>query len=134
MARRRIMPVRRFDKGGLPIWLLVILLLVAMPVLIPIAMVQQVLHERWMRAAARWRSCPACGVVLGVEALGLANKRWQVYLAETHRDNPGIRFRLVRKVFAICTRYGAEWGYDEKAMNFPQIDTDEAGLEIRGVR
>jgi hypothetical protein len=62
---------------------------------------------------ARGLACSECGAPLGAEAIRLAKERWAAMVADRHAKNPGVRFRLVCDIDAICTRCGREYQYRE---------------------
>jgi ribosomal protein L40E len=94
-----------------PTPLVVIATMIALPALIPLVVVQRSLYKRRFRVAAKSQACLSCGAVLGIEALHEADERWRARLAELHRNHPGVRFRLVRLIRAICVRCGASFTF-----------------------
>ena len=96
--------------------------LLAMPVLLPIAMISHSLDQRDMRAVSESQPCPACGARLGVAALRASDEQWQAYVDELRRANPGAFFRLVRRHHAICTVCGAHSMFDRESGAFTLIE------------
>jgi hypothetical protein len=95
--------------------LLAALFLVASPILIPIALIGSYFADRRKCRVAGNTPCVNCGRVLGIESLELSDRRAADYGAEQQRLHPGVKFRLVRTVFAICKSCGAEYGYRDGA-------------------
>jgi hypothetical protein len=94
------------------ILLVVIAVVIASPVLIPIAAVLHARERRHMRAVVRETRCEGCGAILGDASLHRADAVWGEYVATLHRDQPGILFRLLRRLWAVCTVCGAEYDFD----------------------
>jgi hypothetical protein len=99
-------------------------IVLALPVLIPLAFVRHYLDQHRLRVAAERAVCPACGVILGMEALHRADAYWRTYVAELHRNHPGVRFRLVRTVRAICGNCGVMLAYRGEPGTFIPISGD----------
>lgn len=117
--------VRGFSRG-LVVILASFLTVVFLPVILPVVAVSQWLSQWRMRAAARMFACPACGAVIGIEALRLAEEAWGHHMAEMHRENPGVRFRrspqrIVRHLNAICPHCGARYQFVERERTFVAI-------------
>ena len=47
-----------------------------------------------------------------------ADAEWSAHLEKLFREHPGIRFRMVRTVHAICMACGQAHRYDEEADAF----------------
>jgi hypothetical protein len=124
---RRALPqwvrsLRRRKVLRTPIMLLfVVAVLLALPALVPYAFVCHYIDRRRLRIAAKSQACPSCGRILGIEALHLADERWRAHVAELHRSHPGVRFRLIRLVYAICLGCGAQLSFDKGAGTFEQM-------------
>lgn len=111
---------------GLAIILAGLLLVVFLPVILPVVAVSHWLSQWRMRAAARVFACPACGNVIGIEALRLAEEAWGRHMAEMHRENPGVRLRrsaqrIVRHLNAICPHCSARYEFIERERTFVAI-------------
>ena len=79
------------------------ILIVALPVIIPLAFAWHGIQRFRLRATAKRFACTSCGRLLGIEALAIADELWRAHVAEIHRNNPkGTRLRLVRSCDAIC--------------------------------
>jgi hypothetical protein len=96
-------------------------IVLALPVLLPLAFIRHYLDERHLRATAAGAVCPLCGAILGVEALHRADEHWRAYVAELHRNHPGVRFRLVRSVRAICGVCGSMLAFRGKPRTFTTV-------------
>lgn len=110
----------------LAIILLGILIVVLLPVIIPVLAVDQWLYNRRLLAAARRFTCPACGSVIGEEAVRLANKAWDQHYSEEHPEGTGFlvehrRRRIVRSLRAICPSCGARYDFNKRGRTFTAI-------------
>jgi len=105
--------------------LIIIVLILAIPVLAPIAMVLHDFDLRRLRAAAEKSACPACGRTLGVEALQLADELWLKHIVELRRTHPGVIFRLIRQVHAVCTHCQTNLCFCEDSKSFTKTETME---------
>ena len=85
---------------------------VALPVLIPIAFLLHVRDQRHMQAAAGNTHCEGCGSILGAASLQRADAAWGQHVTALFRDQPGVRFRLMRRLKAMCAVCGAEYDFD----------------------
>ena len=103
-------------------WLYITLMMgifiVSFPVAFPVAMIQHGRIERRKKRRVLRASCARCQAVLGSAALERANAEWSAYLERLFRENPGIRFRLVREVDAVCVPCGQPHHYDEASDAF----------------
>ena len=89
-----------------------------MPIWFPFAISFARRYERRIREAAEDARCTACGMVLGGEALRLADAEWDRFMENLHRKNPGGRYRLVRTTHAICPKCGARYDFAEADRRF----------------
>src|SRR5262249_1619306 len=96
----------------------VVAFVLALPVLLPCALISHRLHRRRLRTVAQAHPCPLCGNILSIAALRAGDEEWRAYVAALHRLNPGVRFRLVRLVHAICTACGARLHFREASGTF----------------
>ncbi|EDL59005.1 hypothetical protein [Gimesia maris] len=72
-----------------------------------------------MRKLAGRFVCVECGEVLGVEAIQLADERWdEIVKAIIAKSEPGTRLRLVRTVDAICPHCGCQYLYRKAERTF----------------
>jgi hypothetical protein len=81
------------------------------PLLLPVAMVQNRIRERRILQQVSQFVCIACGTRLGAEAMRLADERWRTIVADLHAKSPGMRFRLVRDIDAVCPCCCREYHY-----------------------
>lgn len=119
-ARRRIGRWARRSNFVLGLLILVVamILIVGLPVILPLVAVLHARDLRRRRIAAGAFACIQCGEILGTAALDRADADWAEHLARLYGEHPGIRFRVVREVDAICTRCGTRYRYDEKSVIF----------------
>jgi hypothetical protein len=125
---------RSAGEMRIPLPVAVVCFLVALPVVVPIAAVSQILHWRRLRSAAKSSCCPVCRSPLGAGALELADAAWRAYVFELHRLSPGARLRLVRLYNAICPNCGQQLNYDVQSKAFiplmsPQVVPSKPHLE-----
>ena len=100
-------------------------LLVLWPVILPVALVLNSKAERRKRECARNFRCAACGQGLGDTSVDLADAECSAYMDELKRQSPGVRFRVVRTLDAICATCGKRYTYLEKEYTFV-AEPDEA--------
>jgi predicted RNA-binding Zn-ribbon protein involved in translation (DUF1610 family) len=96
--------------------LLGVFFIAGLPLIIPAAAILHWLHRRRLHAAARLFACPACGAILGDEAIRRADEAWSRHWADLGEKNPGIRFRtgpqrIIRQIDAICPQCGAGYKF-----------------------
>jgi predicted RNA-binding Zn-ribbon protein involved in translation (DUF1610 family) len=120
--------VKNYTRGPAVI-LAGLLLVVFLPVILPIVAIDHWLSQRRILAKARVFTCPACGAVIGVEAIRLAEEAWGSHMAEMHRENPGMRLRrspqrIVRHLHAICPHCGARYQFIKREKAFIAIGSD----------
>jgi hypothetical protein len=111
----------------LPSFLLIILL--GSPIAIPIAIVSWKRDRRRLQAVAAQTSCEHCGATLGLASLQSADLVWGKRVAALHAARPDMRFRMVRKLWAICATCGTEYDYDFKSCVFVPDTTAASVLE-----
>jgi hypothetical protein len=109
-ARRR--------RRRIPIWLAAVPVLLCLPLLIPAAIVLEVVNKRRLRRVAASFSCQNCGRSLGAEGVALADQEWARQVRELMRQHPGVRFRLLRTVDAICGGCGARYTFSKSGRTF----------------
>lgn len=117
----------------MPIPLLLLIVLIAFPVAVPIAIVLHVCDRRRMRAVAEKTRCQCCGATLGVASLRRADIEWANQTEAPQHTGLMMRLRLIRHLWAICGACGAEYDYDADSHTFHRIarsgvpdDADEA--------
>ncbi|MEQ8854048.1 hypothetical protein [Gimesia sp.] len=89
-----------------------------------------------MRQLASRFVCLECGEVLGVEAIRLANERWdEIVKAIIAKSEPGTRLRLVRTVEALCPHCGCQYLYHKMEQTFLKrseiVGQDPADAEMK---
>ncbi len=89
-----------------------------LPVILPLTVLGQKRYQKRLRGLAEKLACVECGQILGVEALQLADERWEEMSEERRRLYPHIRFRLVRDLQEICPHCGCEYCYQEAEATF----------------
>ncbi len=104
--------------------LIAALVVIASPVLIPVAFALHARDRRAMLAIAERTQCKLCGATLGAASLEQADREWAEHVAALHRDRPGIRFRLVRCLWAICAACGGRHGFNAERRLFTLLDSD----------
>jgi hypothetical protein len=108
--------------------MLVLMILIAFPVAIPIAIVSWIWDRRRMQAVAERTHCESCGATLGVGSLHRADTEWAKRVAALLNARPGTRLRMVRRLWAICTACDAEYDYDFRSRIFHYVaGSDEPG-------
>jgi hypothetical protein len=95
-----------------------LIILIAFPVAIPIGIVSWMWDGRRMRAAAERTRCERCGATLGASSLHRADTEWAKQVAALLDARPGMRLRLVRSLWAVCTACDAEYDYDFRSRIF----------------
>jgi len=105
-------------KQKLGVFLTVAATVVALPILIPLALFTHHLDERRLLKAAKNTECPICNVILGEEALNLANTVRAKEIAGLKQSHPGVKFRLVRRYDAICTRCETRLRFEKSSQTF----------------
>jgi hypothetical protein len=93
---------------------------IALPVLVPWAIVDHYRYKHRLRSAARRIPCSVCGASLGDNALREADKLWFAHVAELHRKHPGSRLRLFRAARAVCKACGTMFAFNESSRTFTQ--------------
>jgi hypothetical protein len=89
-----------------------LIILITFPVTIPIAIASWIWDRSRMQAVAGRTHCERCGATLGVAALQSAEVEWIRRVEALHAEQPTIRFRMIRSLWAICAACGAEYDYD----------------------
>ncbi len=110
------MPISR-DRAALrnllllPVVILaVLLLLLALPVLLPLVGFQAKRDRRRLCAAAEVTPCGHCGRPLGLAAVEAADAAWTTFLDGMTKQ--GLRPRVIRWLFARCPSCGAGHSWD----------------------
>ena len=87
----------------LKLTVIVIGFVLLLPIVIPLGLILHALSRHRLGAAARRRSCPTCGQILGDRAIDLADAAWEEHLRQ-HRESAQSDSipRMVRTIDAIC--------------------------------
>lgn len=78
--------------------------------------------RRVLVAAACSSSCPRCAAPLSEDSVASASAMWERHMRVLRERNPGVMFRIVRRMFAICDACGARLTFDEKSRRFDEIE------------
>jgi hypothetical protein len=105
----------------IPIPLLLVIITIAFPVAVPIAIVLHMWDRRRMQVVAKRSRCECCGATLGVASLRRADTEWAKQAAALRHARLIMRLRLIRCVWATCGACGAEYGYDARAHTFHRL-------------
>lgn len=89
-----------------------------LPVILPLTVLAQKRYQKRLRGLSEGFACVECGQILGVEAIQLADERWEEMSEERRRLYPHIKFRLVRDLHALCPHCGCEYRYQEAEATF----------------
>jgi len=73
--------------------------------------------------------CVACGELLGAEAIPLAEEGLRQYIKEARHTHPGVRFRLLWNVDAICPHCRAQYRYVKEEERFVEQPVSRWGKE-----
>ena len=123
--RRMVRRARRSEVlAGLMVFTGLVVLMISLPVTLPLVAVLHAREMRRRRLAVENFACAVCGNVLGEPALARADTVWAGYIERLCREKPGYRFRLVRRVHAVCTRCGAGYEYDDSQRVFRPLPAD----------
>ena len=98
--------------------LVVIGFVIAMPVILPYALIANALTDRRRKRDAANCSCIQCGNILGQASIAKADEYWREHVRELHTRFPGVRLQLVRDVWAICDVCGARYSYRAKDQTY----------------
>lgn len=104
---------KRMGKSNVAFALFGAAFLVLLPLLVPVAVTQNWIRTRRILNLACNSDCVACGARLGAEAIHRANERWKTIVANVRAKSPGMRFRLVCDIDAICPSCGQGYAYQE---------------------
>jgi transcription elongation factor Elf1 len=108
-------------RRKMPKWagvLLVIAFVICIPLWIPALIVWNGVRKHRLRKAANAFTCVNCGATLGVDALARADREWGNQMRELMRQHPGVRFRILRTLHAICSGCGTRYTFHENERTF----------------
>jgi hypothetical protein len=106
---------------NIPKWagtLLVIGFVLCLPLWIPAVIVWNAVRKHRLRKAARAFTCVNCSMTLGVDALARADQEWGNQMREMMRQHPGVKFRILRTLHAICSGCRTRYTFHEKERTF----------------
>ena len=106
--------MKRRRAGRFKTILIVIGCVIALPVIIPYALIATAFADRRRKRDADNFCCTQCGNILGQAAITKADEDWRQHVRELHKRFAGARLRLIRNVWAICAVCGAEYNYRTK--------------------
>jgi hypothetical protein len=103
------------------------------PIIVPYFLIGNAFADRRRKRDAENFRCAQCGSFLGRASIAKADEYWREHVRELHKRFPGSRFRLVRKVWAICTECGARYNYRTKDRTYVlQSDEEENTAVVDG--
>ena len=120
--------MRRRTKQELGVFFAVAATVVALPVVLPWALIAHSLDKRRLLKAARTTDCPICDTHLGEKSFDLADAVRSKETAELHRANPGVKFRLVRMFDLICTNCNARLKFEQSSQTLSPVN-DHSDVE-----
>jgi hypothetical protein len=91
-----------------------------LPLILPTAIALHAIYRHRLRSAASRFVCIACGQVLGKESLRLSDIDWAQQMEEMRIRHPGVKFRVVRNVHAICSKCGKQYRFREQSRDFEE--------------
>src|SRR5262245_12583451 len=100
--------------------LCVICFVIFSPLILLTAIISQCVYLRRVRAAAEQFKCVACGQFLGRKSIELADEEWARHMRELMDRHPGVRFRIVRNLHAICPSCGKQYQFDAKTRTYSE--------------
>jgi hypothetical protein len=107
----------------------VFIFIAALPVTIPLVSILVAIDEKHLKAAAASTHCARCGLTLGAAAVQKADKTHAAHMATMMNGSRLYRFRRVeRRLYAVCTSCGAEFGYDQKHRSFYLLESDDIDM------
>lgn len=115
---------KRGDMRSIAVIFLAIISLVFLPVIIPVVALLDLAYRNRLKTAACACACLSCGRILALESTRLADAAWEKRIRELLEKSPGIRFRLVRHLQAICPTCGACYAFLERERTFVRTRTD----------
>jgi hypothetical protein len=102
---------KRIAKNKLVGLLVTVTFVLLLPIILPLVLILDGLRTRKIKRIVCDFICVSCGTQLGVEALRLGNERWAAIISDLHKQYPGMRFRIVRDIHAVCPNCGCEYMY-----------------------
>jgi hypothetical protein len=106
--------------------LITVVFLVAIPVFVPLTLISLGIDRYQLIRASRKFRCVQCGDFLGPESLRLADRQVDLEMNEMRKNNPGVRFRTVRLLDAICAHCGQRYQFPKKVRKFLAMSASES--------
>jgi predicted RNA-binding Zn-ribbon protein involved in translation (DUF1610 family) len=116
--------------------IIVLVVILLLPILVPYSLLMDwVEKRRRMQLASRF-VCEQCGEVLGVEAIRLADERWdEMELQMMRIEEPVARVVRSRLLDAICPHCGCQYLYHKMEQTFLKrseiVGQDPADAEMK---
>ncbi|QDT84508.1 hypothetical protein MalM14_21680 [Gimesia chilikensis] len=99
--------------------ILVLFFILLLPILVPYSLLMDRVEKRKRRQLASRFICEQCGEVLGVEAIRLADERWdEMELQMMRIEEPVARVVRSRLLDAICPHCGCQYLYHKMEQTF----------------
>jgi hypothetical protein len=105
-------------RRKLPLLFYAVAFVLALPVIIPYAMLCDYARRRKLRRLCKTFRCTNCNEILGIDSLDRSDAYWQEYGRRMRRAYPGARLRMVRTNWAICGNCGAAYTLDDRTCEF----------------
>lgn len=100
---------------------IILLFILLLPLILPTAFALHVVYLHRLRSAASRFACTGCGQILGKESLGLADAEWARRMQEMRIKYPGVKFRVVRHLHAICPKCEKRYRFLEQTRSFEEV-------------
>jgi|SRR6266545_6318171 len=91
--------------------LITIAFVLLLPIILPVALIQDQIRTRKIKRIICAFVCASCGTRLGTEAIRLGNERWAAIVSDLHARFPDRKLRVLRDVHAVCPNCGREYMY-----------------------
>ncbi|KAA0139020.1 hypothetical protein FYZ48_10190 [Gimesia chilikensis] len=116
--------------------ILVLFFILLLPILVPYSLLMDRVEKRRLRQLASRFVCEQCGEVLGVEAIRLADERWdEMELQMMRIEEPVARVVRSRLLDAICPHCGCQYLYHKMEQTFMKrsevVGQDPADAEMK---
>ncbi len=83
----------RIAKNKLVGFLVIVSFVLLLPIILPVALIQDRIRTRRIQRIVCDIICVSCGARLGMEALRIGHERWAAIVSNLHEQYPGMRFR-----------------------------------------
>ncbi len=99
--------------------IIVLVIILLVPILVPYSLLKDRVEKRRRRQLASRFVCLECGEILGVEAIRLADERWdEMELQMMRIEEPVARVVRSRLLDAICPHCGCQYLYHKMEQTF----------------